>query len=66
MISVKVNGGDVDKAITQFKRNMNKSGIPSKLREKQSYEKKGVKNRRKKEENIANCRSRNRKNRDRD
>jgi len=54
-ITVEVRKGNVEQAMRVLKRKVQKEGIVKELRERQSYEKPSEKKRRKKKENIANC-----------
>jgi len=54
-ITVEVRKGNVEQAMRVLKRKVQKEGIVKELRERQSYEKPSAKKRRKKKENIANC-----------
>ena len=56
MTKIIVKDGNVDLAMRKSKVAFAKSGVPSKLKEKQFAEKRGVKNRRKKEEMTRNAR----------
>jgi len=54
-ITVEVRKGNVEQAMRVLKRKVQKEGIIKELRERQYYEKPSAKKRRKKKENIANC-----------
>jgi len=54
-ITVEVRKGNVEQAMRVLKRKVQKEGIVKELRERQYYEKPSAKKRRKKKENIANC-----------
>jgi small subunit ribosomal protein S21 len=54
-ITVEVRKGNVEQAMRVLKRKVQKEGIVKELRERQSYEKPSEKKRRKRKENIANC-----------
>ena len=54
-ITVEVRKGNVEQAMRVLKRKVQKEGIVKELRERQSYEKSSEKKRRKRKENIANC-----------
>ena len=56
MTKIIVKDGNVDAAMRKSKVAFAKSGVPSKLKEKKFAEKRGVKNRRKKEEMTRNAR----------
>ncbi len=54
MTRVVVKNGNVDGAFKKFKQKVAKSGIPSEIRERQHYEKPGIKRRKKIEEARKN------------
>lgn len=54
-ITVEVRKGNVEQAMRVLKRKVQKEGIVKELRERQYFEKPSEKKRRKKKENIANC-----------
>ncbi len=54
-ITIEVRKGNVEQAMRVLKRKVQKEGIVKELRERQYYEKPSAKKRRKKKENIANC-----------
>ncbi len=54
-ITVEVRKGNVEQAMRVLKRKVQKEGLVKELRERQYYEKPSAKKRRKKKENIANC-----------
>ena len=54
-ITIEVRKGNVEQAMRVLKRKVQKEGIIKELRERQYYEKPSAKKRRKKKENIANC-----------
>ena len=54
-ITVEVRGGNLEKALRVLKKKVQKEGLVKELRERQYYEKPSAKKRRKKKENIANC-----------
>ena len=54
-ITVEVRKGNVEQAMRVLKRKVQKEGIVKELRMRQYYEKPSAKKRRKKKENIANC-----------
>ncbi|MDD2489871.1 MAG: 30S ribosomal protein S21 [Bacilli bacterium] len=56
MTHVVVKNGNVDGALKKFKQKVAKSGIPSEIRERQHYEKPGVKRRKRLEEAKKNSR----------
>ena len=55
MIFVEVRKGNVEQAMRVLKRKVQKEGIVKELRQRQYYEKPSAKKRRKRKENIANC-----------
>ena len=55
MIYVEVRKGNVEQAMRVLKRKVQKEGIVKELRQRQYYEKPSAKKRRKRKENIANC-----------
>ena len=54
-ITVEVRKGNLEQAMRVLKRKVQKEGIIKELRLRQYYEKPSAKLRRKKKENIANC-----------
>ena len=54
-ITIEVRKGNVEQAMRVLKRKVQKEGLVKELRERQYYEKPSAKKRRKKKENIANC-----------
>ena len=54
-ITVEVRKGNVEQAMRVLKRKVQKEGLVKELRERQYYEKPSAKKRRKRKENIANC-----------
>ena len=54
-ITVEVRKGNVEQAMRVLKRKVQKEGIVKELRQRQYYEKPSAKKRRKRKENIANC-----------
>lgn len=54
-ITVEVRKGNVEQAMRVLKRKVQKEGLVKELRERQYFEKPSEKKRRKKKENIANC-----------
>ena len=54
-ITIVVRKGNVEQAMRVLKRKVQKEGLVKELRERQYYEKPSAKKRRKKKENIANC-----------
>ena len=54
-ITIEVRRGNVEQAMRVLKRKVQKEGLVKELRERQYYEKPSAKKRRKKKENIANC-----------
>tara|TARA_B100000427_G_scaffold23153_1_gene17279 strand:+ start:278 stop:487 length:210 start_codon:yes stop_codon:yes gene_type:complete len=54
-ITVEVRKGNLEQAMRVLKRKVQKEGIVKELRMRQYYEKPSEKLRRKKKENIANC-----------
>ena len=54
-ITIEVRRGNVEQAMRVLKRNVQKEGIVKELRQRQYYEKPSAKKRRKRKENIANC-----------
>ena len=54
-ITIEVRKGNVEQAMRVLKRKVQKEGIVKELRERQYYEKPSAKKRRKRKENIANC-----------
>ena len=55
MLKVPVIKNNLNKALKLFKRKFKNTGVLKELRERQSYEKPSEKKRRKRKENIANC-----------
>ena len=56
MITVQVKNGNVDGALKKFKQRVAKSGLPSEVNKKQSFDKPGVQRRNAKKEAIKNSR----------
>ena len=54
-ITIEVRRGNVEQAMRVLKRKVQKEGIVKELRQRQYYEKPSAKKRRKRKENIANC-----------
>ena len=54
-ITIEVRRGNVEQAMRVLKRKVQKEGILKELRQRQYYEKPSAKKRRKRKENIANC-----------
>ena len=54
-ITIEVRRGNVEQAMRLLKRKVQKEGIVKELRQRQYYEKPSAKKRRKRKENIANC-----------
>ena len=54
-ITIEVRRGNVEQAMRVLKRKVQKEGIVNELRQRQYYEKPSAKKRRKRKENIANC-----------
>ena len=54
-ITIEVRRGNVEQAMRGLKRKVQKEGIVKELRQRQYYEKPSAKKRRKRKENIANC-----------
>ncbi len=54
MTHVVVKNGNIDGALKKFKQKVAKSGIPSEIRDRQHYEKPGMKRRKKIEEAKKN------------
>ena len=54
-ITIEVRRGNVEQAMRVLKRKVQKEGIVKVLRQRQYYEKPSAKKRRKRKENIANC-----------
>lgn len=54
-ITVEVRKGNVEQAMRVLKRKVQKEGLVKELKERQYFEKPSEKKRRKKKENIANC-----------
>ncbi len=54
-ITIEVRKGNVEQAMRVLKRKVQKEGLVKELRERQYYEKPSAKKRRKRKENIANC-----------
>lgn len=54
-ITIEVRKGNVEQAMRVLKRKVQKEGLVKELRERQYFEKPSEKKRRKKKENIANC-----------
>ena len=54
-ITIEVGRGNVEQAMRVLKRKVQKEGIVKELRQRQYYEKPSAKKRRKRKENIANC-----------
>ena len=54
-ITIEVRRGNVEQAMRVLKRKVQKEGIVKELRQRQYYEKPYAKKRRKRKENIANC-----------
>ena len=54
-ITIEVRKGNVEQAMRVLKRKVQKEGIVKELRQRQYYEKPSAKKRRKRKENIANC-----------
>ena len=54
-ITIEVRRGNVEQAMRVLKRKVQKEGIVKELRQRQYYEKPSDKKRRKRKENIANC-----------
>ena len=54
-ITIEVRRGNVSQAMSVLKRKVQKEGIVKELRQRQYYEKPSAKKRRKRKENIANC-----------
>ena len=55
IITIEVRRGNVEQAMRVLKRKVQKEGIVKELRQRQYYEKPSAKKRRKRKENIANC-----------
>lgn len=54
-ITIEVRRGNVEQAMRVLKRKVQREGIVKELRQRQYYEKPSAKKRRKRKENIANC-----------
>ena len=54
-ITIEVRRGNVEQAMRVLKRKVQKEGIVKELRQRQYYEKPSAKKRRKRKENISNC-----------
>ena len=54
-ITIEVRRGNVEQAMRVLKRKVQKEGIVKELRQRPYYEKPSAKKRRKRKENIANC-----------
>lgn len=63
MISVSVKDGNIDLAVKRFKQKVAKSGLSSELKNKQHYDKPGVRRRKAKQEAIKNSRKNNKRDR---
>lgn len=60
MTRVEVRGGNVEGAFKKFKQKVAKSGVPSEIKDRQHYEKPGMRRRKAKKEAIKNNRQHNR------
>ena len=56
MTKVVVNNGDINSALRKFKVKVDRSGVPSEVKKRKSYEKPGVRKRNEKKEMIKNAR----------
>ena len=60
MTKVVVQNGNIDGALKKFKVKVAKSGVPSELKKRKCYDKRGVRKREAKKEMIRNSRKRRR------